>query len=77
MLKIKLRKKGTVSCRKYDIILSTNLEKQNSGCAPVLGYYVPNEKIVNIKKIKFNTALNNGAQVTDVVRHLLNRFLSV
>lgn len=75
MLKIRLRKNITSMYKKYDLILTKNLKRQNYGTAKILGFYIPYTNTLSIKKFQLLNALNIGAQPTNSVRHLIKNFI--
>ncbi len=77
MQKICLRKRITSQYKTYDIILKKVLLKHNSGKVVFLGFYTPNQNLIKINKLNFTLAINDGAQMTNAVRHLLKKFLQI
>ncbi len=77
MQKICLRKRITSQYKTYDIILKKALLKNSSGKVVFLGFYTPNQNLIKINKLNFTLAINDGAQMTNAVRHLLKKFLQI
>ena len=74
MVKLRLRRKGKKFRPVYDIVAVDGRSRRDGAYLERLGYYDPNTPKSTIK-IDHNRAiywLNNGAQPTDITRHLLS-----
>ena len=74
MVKLRLRRKGKKFHPVYDIVAVDGRSRRDGAYLERLGYYDPNTPKSTIK-IDHNRAiywLNNGAQPTDITRHLLS-----
>ena len=74
MVKIRLRRKGKKFYPVYDIVAMNSRSRRDGAFIERLGYYDPNTAKSTIK-IDHNRAiywLNNGAQPTEITRHLLS-----
>jgi small subunit ribosomal protein S16 len=74
MVKLRLRRKGKKFHPVYDIVAVDGRSRRDGAYLERLGYYDPNTPKSTIK-IDHSRAiywLNNGAQLTDITRHLLS-----
>jgi small subunit ribosomal protein S16 len=71
MLKIRLKRVGRKNRPFYKIVLMENLSKRDGKTFADLGYYNPLSKEVHVERELLHKYLNNGAQPTDSIRHLL------
>jgi small subunit ribosomal protein S16 len=74
MVKIRLRRKGKKFYPVYDIVVMHSRNRRDGAFIERLGYYDPNTTRSTIK-IDHNRAIywiNNGAQPTNIARHLLS-----
>jgi len=74
MVKLRLRRKGKKFHPVYDIVAMDSRSRRDGAYLERLGYYDPNTPKSTIK-IDHSRAiywLNNGAQPTDITRHLLS-----
>jgi small subunit ribosomal protein S16 len=75
MLKIRLKRIGRKRIPFYRIVLMENLSRRDGKSVEELGYYDPINKIVTFNKEKLHTYINNGAQPTNTVRHLIYKLV--
>jgi small subunit ribosomal protein S16 len=75
MLKIRLKRAGRKNSPFYKIVVLENLSKRDGKTFDEIGYYNPITKETKIDQLKLKTYLNNGANTTDTVRHLIYKSL--
>lgn len=71
MLKIRLKKLGKKNRPFYKVSVMESLCKRDGKSIENLGYYDPIKKQFCIKKARVILHLQNGAQPSNTVRHLL------
>lgn len=74
MVKLRLRRKGRIHNPVYDIVAVDVRRKRDGGYIEKVGFYDPNHKPSQINFVDDRAIywLNNGAQPTDRVQHLLS-----
>lgn len=75
MLKIRLKRIGCKNSPYYKIILSENLIKRNGRHVKKVGHYNPVNKKISLNTKVIQSALQNGAQLTEVLRVLIKKYL--
>lgn len=76
MLKIRLKRTGRKNKPFYRIVLMENLSRRDGKSIIELGYYDPIQKLINFDKENLHKYINQGAQPTDTVRHLIYKMLN-
>jgi small subunit ribosomal protein S16 len=76
MLKIRLKRAGTIKKPFYKIVVMESLSKRDGKSICDLGYYSPLTKSLKLDKILLSKYLKTGAYPTNTVRHLIYTFLS-
>lgn len=77
MLKIRLKRVGCKSSPYYKIILSENLTKRNGRSVHKVGYYNPVNKKLSLNTNVIQSALKNGAQITETLKNLIKNYLNI
>lgn len=77
MLKIRLKRIGCKSSPYYKIILSENLIKRNGRHVNKVGYYNPVNKKISLNTNVIQSALKNGAQITETLKNIIKKYLNV
>lgn len=77
MLKIRLKRIGCKNSPYYKIILSENLIKRNGKHVNKVGYYNPVNKKISLNKKIIQSALKNGAQLTETLKNLIKNYLNL
>lgn len=73
MLKIRLKRLGRKKYPSYRIILIDNRKKRDGKALAELGYYNPFTKESKINILLINQKIKEGAQLTEKVKHLINK----
>lgn len=76
MLKIKLKLIGKKKRPFYKIVIAENLAKRDGKNLKAIGAYDPIQKVFRLNKDDLRHYLNEGAQPTSRVRHLLCKMVS-
>lgn len=74
MLKIRLKRIGCKSSPYYEIIVSENLIKRNGIHVIKVGYYHPVNKKFSLNTNIIQSALKNGAQITETLKNLIKKY---
>lgn len=75
-LKIRLRQQGQRNSRQYRIVVANTLSPRDGKCVETLGWYHPrieNEKNAEVKTERLAYWLEQGAEPSEKVAHLISR----
>lgn len=76
MVKIRLQRFGVKHKAKYRVVVAEESTKRNGKTLDTVGFYDPtlDPAIINLKTDKIEKWINNGAQPTSSVSHLIKRY---
>ena len=78
MLKIKLARFGKRGQPHYRIVINEARDKRDGSYVEMIGHYAPTQtpKVLDVNTKKYDEWMTKGAQPTDTVRSLVERFKS-
>lgn len=73
MIKIRLSRQGKRNAPFYKIVATESQRKRDGKYLESLGFYNPIKKELKIDKVKLEKWIKNGAQMSDVVKDLIDK----
>ena len=73
MIKIRLSRQGKTNAPFYKIVAIESHRKRDGKYLESVGFYKPEKEEVEIDREKLNKWVENGAQISDAVKKLLDK----